>query len=640
MRVFLKRSLETLIVAIAATLFLGNNINSKLCMSANPPVGMDHWIECFLLEHQVTRISGINPGGLWDGGFLYPFEKVSLLFSEPRWGVSLAILPFWLVIRNIFVIYALGGALALILSWAGTYWFARELGCKRIYAFFAAMTFCLSEVGLTLLGDKTPFWLFFLIPYLGWLIIKIFKVSRPILSMLFGILYGYIAWTSGHLAVMGGSFLFCFALWQLWMHRFPERQKALLAIAFFIAVVISLTVYLPMYKVFKEFGRVSACMEQPYYGTNWINLIYRRGDMPLSFMKFFRFWGGLKNYAEGGCPTGISSVLLLVSVFSFFSYLLGCARNTGNNATADIKIYFYYSLPVFFAILNIFALKYAMPMIKVEVMQTIFYYFIIGAIVMFFRNEFLIALRQLPFFLFLLAVLFTIFAFGPYYLTASGSAIPSPLIIFLCFVPGFYSVREVSRWGLLASFNISLAVSLALSKYKTKNISKIIIGILVLLCFSELFLGFPSEGIRFLKPYEWKPREVDIYLKNIHNRGAVFELRSYPIFWEDVVYDMYASLYHKKPIITGIATVLPEITSRYLYDCEERLTPRRIEDLRKFGARYWVFHMDKWPKEDAFEPGEYIGALKRIASLDDGRTLVYEDPNPRVAITNKSLLEK
>ncbi len=63
------------------------------------------------------------------------------------------------------------------------------------------------------------------------------------------------------------------------------------------------------------------------------------------------------------------------------------------------------------------------------------------------------------------------------------------------------------------------------------------------------------------------------------------------------------------------------------------LTSKTIGDLRKFGARYWVFHMDHWPKEDNFNPGGELYGLRRIASLDDGKTLVYEDLEPKIAVT-------
>ena len=79
------RLLEFSIVATVILLFLSkllfwltHAINSK-------PEWLDYWLMCSMLEQQVTRILGLNPGGIWEkkrGGVYYPFHTVSMLFCE------------------------------------------------------------------------------------------------------------------------------------------------------------------------------------------------------------------------------------------------------------------------------------------------------------------------------------------------------------------------------------------------------------------------------------------------------------------------------------------------------------------------------------------------------------------------------
>jgi len=85
--------------------------------------------------------------------------------------------------------------------------------------------------------------------------------------------------------------------------------------------------------------------------------------------------------------------------------------------------------------------------------------------------------------------------------------------------------------------------------------------------------------------------------------------------------------------VTGSARVIPLPIFQYIYGPHNSgLTIERIGELRKFGARYWVFHMDAWPAQDMFEPKDDLGGLRLMVSLDNGKTLVYEDPSPKVAL--------
>jgi len=44
-------------------------------------------------------------------------------------------------------------------------------------------------------------------------------------------------------------------------------------------------------------------------------------------------------------------------------------------------------------------------------------------------------------------------------------------------------------------------------------------------------------------------------------------------------------------------------------------------------------HIEDWSLEEVQLFKNAIGELKQIAELDNGKTLIYEDPDPKVSVT-------
>ena len=59
------------------------------------------------------------------------------------------------------------------------------------------------------------------------------------------------------------------------------------------------------------------------------------------------------------------------------------------------------------------------------------------------------------------------------------------------------------------------------------------------------------------------------------------------------------------------------------------LAPENVELLRAFGARFWVVHVDELAPHLRANVPEAFGPVRKIATLDEGRTVVYEDPEPK-----------
>jgi hypothetical protein len=617
------------------------------------PQWLDLWYQCYMLRYQLTRVLGLNPGGIWEGGFYYPFNKVSLLFDESSWGISVLIAPIWLLTKNIFIIFMLGSIPALFLSWIFTYYFVKNLGATKLCAFFAAATFCLSGVSLLLTSQQYCFWAFFLIPLLGLITLKIFSTSKLYWGVFWGIAFGYLAWCSAHLFFMGGVFLSLLILWNLLFNNRSKNTLVTLLTAFIIAGVISGFVIIPMYLVYKKFQFSRGFYQFHDYASNWINLFYRNWPpTPFSLIAKMPLWGYLQTQVRGEVGIGISPFLLFSVPAIFFIKLkesLPLHRLNKYFKRAFLNVII---LSILFAFLNMQAIlarcaeinknmTIGIPVPQLAAGLTYLCYIIVGICIYFLRDRIKVAIKQPDFFMLLCAFFFGLLAFGPYYLTNNNLVIASPVAFLQYHVIGFSGIQATARWGLLLSFTLSIAVAVFLSQHIKTRKQQIFAVVFMLITILDVSPGFKIPDFKHLPVYQWSPRATDKFLKNIPDNGAVLELNSFPVKRSQHVYSdnllgysLFSSLYHKKPLVRGYSSNVPHAISRYLWSPEDpSLSPATIKSLRKFGAKYWVMHVDSWSLEDIkFFKDSTVGCLKQIGELDNGKTLIYEDPDPKISV--------
>lgn len=176
--------------------------------------GEDQWLYVYLLRVEIEKVLGIDAGGVWDGAIFYPLHAKSLLFTEPQWGVSMALLPFWLWCRNEFLTIGIGAVGALLLGWIAAWAFARHLGASRLAAGAAALTLGTSGA-FTALLIRPFFWPLPLVILILWLTDRIALDARRRWIAAFALSFGVLAWSSGHLTVMAAALVasqagFCF----------------------------------------------------------------------------------------------------------------------------------------------------------------------------------------------------------------------------------------------------------------------------------------------------------------------------------------------------------------------------------------------------------------------------------------------
>lgn len=637
---------EFFIILVLSLFFLSKMLFFLTVEIGKNPQFLDHWYMSYILEHQVTRILGLNPGGLWEGGFYYPFHTVSLLFDEPSWGISLLITPIWMFTKNIFPIFIMGGIPALLLSWIFTYYFVKRLGGAKTWAFYAGAMFCLSGASLLLITQQCVFWPFFFIPLLGIVTLKIFSTSRFYWGVLWGVLFGYLAWSSAHIFVMGGLFLFLFVLWNLAFNNHSKKILLTLLIAFILSGIIAGIVLGSMYLTYKEFGFFRGYYQPYWYSSNWANLIYRSWPpVPFNPIAKMPLWKYLRINAKGEFSIGISFLLLFSALIIIITRLKEQASLQLLNKYSKYSVGIAVIISILFAFLNMHSLtvrciQLKMPLPELATGITYLCYVIAGIIIYVLRNRIRLALKHLDFFFLLSALLFGFFAFGPYYSMKNKLVVASPVAFLIYHIPGFSGIHATTRWGLMLSFMLSIAVALFLSKHAISRRFRSCVAIFIIISFLEVCPGFQIPKFKKILPYKWTPRETDIFLRNLPDSGAVLEMASYPIKQEQfptsynsVGYVLFSRLYHKKPLVTGYSSYLPHVTNRYLFSPKDKeLSLETINVLRKFGAKYWVFHIDGWSLGQLQLFKGTMGGLKQIAELDNGKTLIYEDPSPKVSL--------
>lgn len=441
-------------------------------------------------------------------------------------------------------------------------------------------------------------------------------------------------------------------LWNL-MFNGPSKKSILaLLAAFIVSGFIAGAILGPMYLTWKQF-EFSRGYDEPYrFASNWANLIYKSWPL-LQFNPLTKtpFWEYLKAHAKGEINIGMPFSLLLSALIIAFVRI---KDSTASEKIRGMPQYLSFFITILgsslIAFLNMNSLKtkslqWELPPPELMPIVTYSCYIAIGVLIFIFHRRIGSAIKHLDFFLLLSALFFGLLMFGPSYPIGNKSIFASPIAFLVYFVPGFSAIRATARWGIVFSFTLSIAVALFTSERIISRKLKAYLSILMLMAILEVTPLFQIPNFKNLSPYQWSPRETDIFLKDLPGYDAVLELESYPVDIDYTVrsdnslgYSLYSRLYHKKPLITGDASFFPSVIHRYIFNSEENLwSSKTVNRLRTFGAKYWVLHTDKWSSEEIRSMKNSTGALNLIAQLDNGKTLIYKDPEPKVSIV---LLDK
>lgn len=474
---------------------------------------------------------------------------------------------------------------------------------------------------------------------------KLFSTKKWFWAGLWGLLYGYLAWSSLHIFVMASAFLFLFIAWKLAFEDRSRKTVMLLLAAFLIGSILAGGVLISIYTAHERFGFYRNQFLQYEFATNWANLIFRHWPLP-SYNPITKtpLWEQIGAHAKGETNIGLSLFVLLGALGLCIARLRRAVPVRESRRRSVVTFSLLVGFVTGLAWLNMHCIRlvderHAAGLPSMAVGLTYFYYFIAGAGVYVLRHRIWASLRHLDFMFFLAALLFGFLAFGPYYMISDGKAVASPVAFLIYNVAGFSGIGATARWGLILSFTLAIAVAVFFSGEDTRWKGKIAGLLFVVLCLVELSPGINLSKMEKVTPYQWKPKQVDIFLKDLPD-GAVLEMSDYPLktlhgcLTEDCHgARLYARTFHKKLLVNGYAHFGPRFQDQYLYLPEStEITSDSIKGMRKLGPRYWVVHMKGWPEEKVHSFKSSVGNLRLIATFNEGNTLVYEDPDPRISV--------
>lgn len=636
--------IELIFLCSMIFLFISKHISRILEYINIIPEKPDIWAFCFRIGYQIQRVLGIHDGGIWDMGYYYPLDGISALFEEPLWGISLMITPVWLVIKNLFLIYYIAGIAALALTWIFIYYFARNLGVHKLPAFYCGAMFTLSHMSVSLIAYDTAGWPFFMIPLLGLTGIMMINRNDMKMAVFWGVVFAYLAWSSLHVFVTGGVFLYLIFIWKLYpVFSFKNTRVILTASA--ITLLFILNLYVSMTSVHHEFGFERAFMEPAQFAINLPGLIYRDSyQVPYNILAHTGLWSFLKSLNKNsGANVGMPVLLLISSVLIFFFRLYQSSSNSVNvdlKDTVKKKMLLLSSVLTgssLVAWLNIQALNLQIPEfardnIHISITGTMIFHLITGLLIYLIWPRFRAAINKMDFAFIFAGLVLGSLAFGPYYPFLNETVIVSPVAFIQYWMPVISSIRTTLRWSLPMVLSLSLGTAIFLSESMKKVKNRPWPYLLIILSLIEVFPGLGSIDLRDVKPFEWKPAQIDEFLKEYDSEKVpVIEMQinhcrntSTYLF---ITKRIYASLYHKKTSVLGYASFEPrEYTGLFGRNSEETLNSEDIKDLKALGPKLWVFHIDKMEEDDWNDFFKAVNNLVKIQELNDGNILVYEDP--------------
>ncbi len=208
----------------------------------------------------------------------------------------------------------------------------------------------------------------------------------------------------------------------------------------------------------------------------------------------------------------------------------------------------------------------------------------------------------------LLAVLLS---FGPY--INHWNKLPGVYLLLYKYFPGFYGLREPSRFASLFAFGIAVLVGYAVKRLdKSIRWRKILWLIPIIIIFE--YASFPLSMVRL--PYDKKDLHVISWLSKQKGNFAIFEL---PYNINEMTFYMYYSTYHWKRIVSSFNGFLPPIQQLLGVSSMER----KLSVLRATNVSYIVVYKMWYPKsgiKKLLEIGS--GSLKKV--YEDEKSIVYE----------------
>ncbi len=598
--------------------------------------GADSMLYGYMLKVECLKLTGVDTSGFFDGGFFFPKHQSSLLYTEPTWATSVVVLPLWLWLEDPFKVIGLAAPLFLCAGWITTYWFLRKLDCSRVGAFFGTASLGLSAAWFGVM-PRPFFWPFWLVPLAGGLLIDVVRRSGWIRAAVLGTVVAWLAWSSAHLTVMGGTFLAALFAWLATTHGITRDAWRRIALVAVIASIGMATAFIPLMLALRSVGSHRDLTMQAGSVANVDAVIACRWSATAQWL----LGDARMSRVEAETIPGLVPLAALVAGAGAATLAILAARSKHDPAVANPAQRWKpraVGAVAGAAILGIAWLSLGRTIDGVTLDWTAAFtcWASILLLVLASWGRIRRVWRE-PAVMFLgLGALTLAMTFGPLW-SATRPARASPLLPLLR-APGFEGIRAVARWGVMAAFGVGGSAACVLSRFRAgpwRVVPWIAVAALLFDCVTAEHFRLAAPPIR---SQAIEARLVDLFLKQVPGEGAVVEL---PLRLDRPAIAMrrvYSRFFHGRPTVNGWAGVHPDFVDVYMRAAEVslirdgRLDPASISAVRHLGARFWVIHLDEMDTVARDGWPESLGDLRRVATSPDGKTLVYEDPSPRVDV--------
>ena len=529
---------------------------------------VDSFLNTWIVAWGVRKITRGEWGSLFDANIFFP-DKNTLAYSEHLLGVALTAIPIQLGFNDPLVTFNVSVLISFVLTALGMYLLVWYLTGNGYAAFFSGLLFSffpwrIAHIAHLQLLSAQWLPLTFLFLHKS---VKSFSYRSLLGAALFFILQFY---SCGYYGLFLALFVVVFMILAL-LEAETGRYRLLgrFGLFFLISFLVILPVYLPYWKLKKDFGFSRPFGEVLFFSADFASFL----SVPLQN----RLWGNLLSgfgKPEGDLFTGlIAGVMSLIGVWSLAQWRKASKTRPAATRTPS-RVFSALVLPL--RLLTLLGEKISSLLPRFRASEPRFYFYLL-----------------------ILSFLLTL---GPVIHWQGRPISYGPYLLLYQWVPGFEGLRVPARFvvmmhlavSVLAGYGLAWVLGRMPSSWKRQAVGSGF-ALLALIEYASFPISMPSvpAGKDFPQVYVWLAKQPgDFPILEIPLPSRPEEV------WRDAAY-VYFSTYHWKKLVNGYSGFIPPGYTR-LYQEELRGFPSKetLSRIQQLGVQYVIIHLTYYPQPE------------------------------------------